>query len=450
MSGVKGPVSTALHLTRRAAESAVERLGHAVSRLRDRGTHGHHAVGVPFRGRSLAALPWRSAEMAFDATLTRCHDVLGESRLETVRRGWERPAIVVDDLPAVRATLRATPGLYLEGDRVFRAWESSGRFVAGPDVGVDLVASSPAPAFSAEIDLVFTWVDGTDPAWLERRGSRLGEEAAALHPSAANDARFVQIDELRFALRAVERFAPWRRRVFLVTDGQSPDWLADEFPHVTLVGHAQIFDDPEALPTFNSHAIESRLHHIPGLAEHWIYLNDDVFLGGYSPPSRFFDAEGRARVFLADEAIPDGPVTASDQPVVAAAKRNRELLARLTGGRLERKLKHVPHPQLRSVTEELERLAPAEFRSTGRSAFRHPDDLSVASSLAPHYALATGRAVPGRISHFYADVASPELRWRLPRLLEWRDAEVICLNATDAAPDANRARLVDFLGRYFS
>ena len=50
----------------------------------------------------------------------------------------------------------------------------------------------------------------------------------------------------------------------------------------------------------------------------------------------------------------------------------------------------------------------------------------------------------------HADVASPELRWRLPRLLEWRDADVICLNATDAAPDANRARLVDFLGRYFS
>ena len=33
------------------------------------------------------------------------------------------------------------------------------------------------------------------------------------------------------------------------------------------------------LPTFSSPAIEANLHRIPGLSEHFLYFNDDVFLG---------------------------------------------------------------------------------------------------------------------------------------------------------------------------
>ncbi|NHB85144.1 hypothetical protein G7085_12375 [Tessaracoccus sp. HDW20] len=278
---------------------------------------------------------------------------------------------------------------------VFRAWANqAGRFAAGPDVGVVVTTGplgEPEPEF--DIDLVFTWVDGGDPAWQARRQGR--DTSGALHPTATNDARFTQIDELRYALRAVERFAPWRRRVFLVTDRQRPAWLADEFPHVTVVDHTEIFDDPEALPTFNSHAIESRLHHIPGLAEHWVYLNDDVFLARYTPPSTFFTSDGRLRAFLARDPIAE-PTRQPDEPVVAASRNNSAVLERLTGVRVRHKMKHVPHPQLRSLTLELESLAAEEFHRTQLAPFRQPTDLSVASSLAPHYALATGRGVPGR------------------------------------------------------
>jgi hypothetical protein len=33
------------------------------------------------------------------------------------------------------------------------------------------------------------------------------------------------------------------------------------------------------LPTFSSPAIEANLHRIAGLSEHFLYFNDDVFLG---------------------------------------------------------------------------------------------------------------------------------------------------------------------------
>jgi hypothetical protein len=58
------------------------------------------------------------------------------------------------------------------------------------------------------------------------------------------------------------------------------------------VTHQQIFRWPEHLPTFNSTSIESHLHRIPGLAEHFIYANDDMFLGAPVAPEDFFTSLG--------------------------------------------------------------------------------------------------------------------------------------------------------------
>ena len=65
----------------------------------------------------------------------------------------------------------------------------------------------------------------------------------------------------------------------------------------TLVDHAAILP-PDALPTFNSHAIESALHRVPDLAEHFVYLNDDFFLGRPLGPETFFSPAGLAAVWL--------------------------------------------------------------------------------------------------------------------------------------------------------
>lgn len=49
--------------------------------------------------------------------------------------------------------------------------------------------------------------------------------------------RFADNDELRYSLRSLERFAPWIRNVFLVTNGQIPRWLNVEHPSLRLVQH---------------------------------------------------------------------------------------------------------------------------------------------------------------------------------------------------------------------
>src|SRR6185312_17566504 len=90
-----------------------------------------------------------------------------------------------------------------------------------------------------------------------------------------SEARYRQIDELKYALRSIYMFAPWVRRIFIATDSPRPEWLA-EHPRVTIVRSEEFFADTSTLPTHNSHAVESQLHHIDGLAEHFLYSNDDM------------------------------------------------------------------------------------------------------------------------------------------------------------------------------
>jgi hypothetical protein len=140
-----------------------------------------------------------------------------------------------------------------------------------------------------DIDLVYTWVDGNDPEFQRTRQQYINPTA----PGADfRDRRWTSHDELRYSLRSVARFAPWIRTIHIVTNGQRPAWLNLAHPKIRLVTHQQIFRWPEHLPTFNSTSIESHLHRIPGLSEHFIYANDDMFLGAPVEPGDFFSTLG--------------------------------------------------------------------------------------------------------------------------------------------------------------
>lgn len=63
--------------------------------------------------------------------------------------------------------------------------------------------------------------------------------------------------------------------------------LVKNHPKLNLVTHDQIIE-PHCLPTFNSHAIEINIHKIEGLAEHFVYFNDDTFINSPLEPEFFF------------------------------------------------------------------------------------------------------------------------------------------------------------------
>lgn len=141
-----------------------------------------------------------------------------------------------------------------------------------------------------EIDLVYTWVNGNDPEWRSKRNLIIGKTE---DNSAVNcDGRYADNDELRYSLRSIEKYAPWIRKIFIVTDNQVPEWLNTDNPKVEIVDHKEILPS-ECLPTFNSVVIEHALFNIPGLAEKFLYANDDMFINRPVKPSDFFEKDGK-------------------------------------------------------------------------------------------------------------------------------------------------------------
>lgn len=276
--------------------------------------------------------------------------------------------------------------------------------------------------FTSPVDAVYTWVDGSDAAWKERRAKALnGCADVGRHPTSDHEARYEDHDELRYSLRALQTNAPWIQHVYLVTDRQTPRWLAAEHPGLTVVDHREILP-PEALPTFNSHVVESALHRIPGLAEHFLYFNDDVILGRPVTPEQFFTPGGGLRVFPSPKVI-DGQL-----PVMQAARRNSDELQNLVQRSVSHRYRHTPHPQSVSLAYELEARLSEAVAETRAHPFRHPRDISFASSLVQSYACATGRGVPGEIGYTYVDLST----WSaVPRLLDLalrRPSATVCLN----------------------
>ena len=146
------------------------------------------------------------------------------------------------------------------------------------------------------VDVIYTWVDGSDPVHAAKRTAYLAEQRN-IHDNGLAPARFRDNDELRYSLRSLELFAPWIRNIILVTDNQSPAWLDKTHHKIRIVDHKEFIPE-RFLPTFNSHVIEAYLHKIPGLAEHYLYLNDDVFLARPCRKTDFFTSNGLPLAFV--------------------------------------------------------------------------------------------------------------------------------------------------------
>lgn len=152
-----------------------------------------------------------------------------------------------------------------------------------------------------EIDFVIAWVDGGDKEWQKEKqkylAAFLGDESIIDQ----GDYRYRDWELLPYWFRAVENYAPWVRKIHFVTCGQIPQWLNVDHPKLNIVNHWDYMPD-EYLPTFNSHTIELNMHRIKGLAEQFVYFNDDMFITRPVKPQNFF-MNGLPRDVFALDAI---------------------------------------------------------------------------------------------------------------------------------------------------
>jgi hypothetical protein len=156
----------------------------------------------------------------------------------------------------------------------------------------ELKQVNPTPC--PPIDAVITWVDGDDPVHQQKLSQYLS--GLPLTPADAQKTRFCSVNEIRYCVFSLLRFAPYFRNIFIVTDGQTPPVFEevkrrfpDRLASLRLVDHAEIFRGFENyLPTFSSRSIETMLFRIDGLSENFVYLNDDVFLVGKTERDDWF------------------------------------------------------------------------------------------------------------------------------------------------------------------
>jgi hypothetical protein len=161
-----------------------------------------------------------------------------------------------------------------------------------------------------EIDAVVTWVDGDDPAHRAKLNRLL--ESLGSTPAAARPTRFRSVGEIDYCITSLLRFAPFLRRIHVITDAQTPPivarsraWPQPMRDKLVLFDHRQVFGGLEdCLPTFNSLAIETVMFRTPGLAEQFVYLNDDFFLIKPVQPEDWF-RDGRPVLRGSWKALPE-------------------------------------------------------------------------------------------------------------------------------------------------
>lgn len=136
-----------------------------------------------------------------------------------------------------------------------------------------------------KIDFIVTWVDMEDPKWKEDFAKYSSMQRN--EKNSVTQARFRDYGFLKYWFRGVEKFAPWVNKIHFVTCGQSPDWLDRSNPKLNLVSHSD-FVPKQFLPTYNSVVIERYVHLIPGLADHFVYFNDDFYIIRPVGEDRFF------------------------------------------------------------------------------------------------------------------------------------------------------------------
>ena len=303
------------------------------------------------------------------------------------------------------------------------------------------------------VDAVYTWVNHEDPDWkrlyaewtgVPLPGDELGksEDAEAL-------SRFHNNDELRYSLRSLERHAPWLRRIIVFTNCAPPAWMDTAHPRLRWVRHEEVIA-PEFLPTFSSHVIESHLHRIPGLADRFIYLNDDFFLMRGMGRHHFFTETGQSLARLEGYGVVSGPVREGDPDYLNAA-RNSAALVRDTFGFAPTQLhQHVPYALLRPVLEEIETRFRPQIDAFRVNRFRRPNDINIPSFLYHHYAMGCGRAMAGTLDSIM--VKSNDAQWasRLKQA-ENKKYYFVCINegGAEAAPARWHGAVQKFLQARF-
>ncbi|MBC2845662.1 Stealth CR1 domain-containing protein [Winogradskyella flava] len=202
-----------------------------------------------------------------------------------------------------------------------------------------------------QVDAVISWVDGNDEVYKAKILPYLKEKGDVTKTLRS---RYAQVDEIEYTVKSILKYAPFINSIFIVTDNQVPEFLklssGDDFSRVKVVDHQQLFEGyDDFLPTFNSRTIETCLHKIPNLSEHFIYLNDDFFIINPTTKNDFFTENGNPVLRGIWQQFQEKKLFKKDKTEKAGHKEAQEKAAKVLGFKKFFRFRHTPHPMRKST-----------------------------------------------------------------------------------------------------
>lgn len=97
-----------------------------------------------------------------------------------------------------------------------------------------------------KIDIVVLWVDGSDPEFIREKQEVTGRISVS-NELVDGDLRYREFGIFNYWFRMIEKHAPWVNNVYLITNGQKPEWLNLEHPKLRWITHKEFIPE-EYLP----------------------------------------------------------------------------------------------------------------------------------------------------------------------------------------------------------
>ena len=266
----------------------------------------------------------------------------------------------------------------------------------------------------------------------------------------------------------IEKNAPWVNNVYLITNGQKPDWLNLEHPKLKLVTHRE-FMPKEYLPTYNSAAIELNLHHIEGLSENYLYFNDDTYLIRDSQPSDFYKNSQPKLLAVYDALVPWSPFTNTYYNNVELIYRhfpNKKALKSspwkffnfrygslvlknlllLPWGPTGYVNQHLPVPMKKSTLAHLSEIEGETLDKTSRNPIRDYG-VDVNQYICQHWQIESNQFYP--MSKSFGETIGLNQVDKLESIFKDRRKKLLCVNDDVDFKEENIIRLKEILNEYY-
>jgi hypothetical protein len=278
-------------------------------------------------------------------------------------------------------------------------------------------------------DIVYLWVNGQDSDWLLRRRTAEKQYYGPQSCRFSNvEGRFRDNDELRFSLRSLTPHLDCFGQIFIITDQQRPQWLV-QHPRIHVVDHTCLRGADKG-PTYSSKALEACLDRLP-TSKHFIYLNDDVFLGPNFSMDHFFDQAEQKTVIHFEQWEDRDPLHDVSQNL--AMNISHGILASEFSSKLfsDKPMAHAPRFLIQEQLNLLFKAFPAAVKAAREEIFRESLIPSVVADLYGRWLLASGNAIEKPVPHSLLSSGSLLINEQLDELVKNFDQlSYFCINDT--------------------